>query len=126
MSSINGNSELLTTYLIINGKSQKSSDESTFEVRNSFNKVVGISSCATSQDCQEAINVANQLFPSWERTPISQKQDIFHKAAELVKGEKYKKIIVEATKRGHFGAGAEEKPLMLVARQAMERPLQEQ
>ncbi|KAF8156920.1 Aldehyde/histidinol dehydrogenase [Crassisporium funariophilum] len=78
------------TQLYIDGQFVPSSNGATFEVRNPYSgQVVGHSSSASSSDCKAAIEAAAKAFKTWESTSMNQRRDIFLKAADLVKTEKY-------------------------------------
>jgi len=105
------------TPLFIDGQQLPSSDGSTFEIRNPFSKVVvGNSASATSEDCQNAIISAGKAFKTWEHSSLDERCDIFLRAAELLKLDRYKdrilKDVIEETaaapvfaKWGTFASG---------------------
>ncbi|KAF9564492.1 ALDH-like protein [Agrocybe pediades] len=85
--------------LYINGQFVPASNGETFEVRNPYSgKVVTVSASATSADCKAAVDAAAEAFKTWERTTLATRRDIFLKAADLVKTDKYRDMIIESTK----------------------------
>ncbi|KIM85571.1 hypothetical protein PILCRDRAFT_816768 [Piloderma croceum F 1598] len=78
------------TPLYIDGQWRPSSTDETFEVRNpQSNKVVGTSASASSQDCKDAVEAAARAFTTWEHVGLSQRRDIFIKAADILR-DKYR------------------------------------
>jgi acyl-CoA reductase-like NAD-dependent aldehyde dehydrogenase len=76
--------------LYIDGQWRPASTDETFEVRNpQSNKVVGTSASASSQDCKDAVEAAAKAFTTWEHVSLSQRRDIFIKAADILR-DKYK------------------------------------
>ncbi|KAJ3748511.1 Aldehyde/histidinol dehydrogenase [Lentinula detonsa] len=92
------------TPLYINGAYLPSSNGKTFQVISpSTHQVVGISASASSEDCQNAILAASNAFKTWEHTLLSERRNIFIRAAELLqseaksqKGRNYKDEILSA------------------------------
>ncbi|KAI0073259.1 aldehyde dehydrogenase [Panus rudis PR-1116 ss-1] len=92
-------SELPFTPLLINGQFRAASSNLKFEIRNPYSTdVVGYAASATSQDCKDAIEAAGRAFTSWEKTPFTQRRDIFLKAADLIESDKYKEKIQRAVR----------------------------
>lgn len=84
------------TSLYIDGRYVSASNNETYEVRNPYTDfVVGTAAAATSKDCTTAIEAAAKAFKFWEYGNLTERRDIFLKAAELVAGEKYRTKIIE-------------------------------
>ncbi|KAH9477607.1 Vanillin dehydrogenase [Psilocybe cubensis] len=102
------------TELFINGRFVPSSTGETFEVRNPYTgAVVGTSASASSEDCKDAIEAAQQALKTWENSPLAQRRDIYLKAAELIMTEKYREKIFQAIREET--AGSNELVMMNVA-----------
>ncbi|KAJ4483628.1 aldehyde dehydrogenase domain-containing protein [Lentinula aciculospora] len=90
------------TSLYINGAHLPSSNSETFKVISpSTHQVVGVSASASSEDCQNAIIAASNAFRTWERTLLSERRNIFLRAAELLQSpnsRKYKDEIERAVR----------------------------
>ncbi|KAJ3720157.1 aldehyde dehydrogenase [Lentinula raphanica] len=92
------------TPLYINGAHIPASNRESFEVISpATHKAVGISASASSEDCQNAISAASNAFKTWEHTLLSQRRNIFNRAADLLssveksqKGRNYKEDIQQA------------------------------
>lgn len=83
--------------LFIDGQQKPSSTNATFEVRNPFsNKVVTISASASSQDCKDAAEAAGKAFKTWEFTSLTEKRNIFLRAADLLASEEYRQKVNDA------------------------------
>lgn len=85
------------TELFINGQYVPSSTGKTFEVRNPYSgAVVGTAASASGKDCEDAIEAAREALKTWENSPLTQRRDIYLKAAELVQTDKYRVKIFQA------------------------------
>ncbi|KAF4617002.1 hypothetical protein D9613_008507 [Agrocybe pediades] len=83
--------------LYINGKFVPASDGGTFEVRNPFSgEVVSESASASSADCKAAVDAAAEALKTWETSAMTTRRQIFLRAAELVKTDKYRKKILDS------------------------------
>jgi acyl-CoA reductase-like NAD-dependent aldehyde dehydrogenase len=86
------------TPLYIDGQFRPSSTNESFEVRHPLSKdVVGISASASSQDCKAAVEAAATAFLTWEHKPLTEKRDIFIKAADIASGETFTKRVADAS-----------------------------
>lgn len=85
------------TELFINGKFVPSSTGETFEVCNPYSgAIVGTSASASSKDCKDAIEAGREAFKTWEHSPLTQRRDIYLKAADLIQSERYRLKIFQA------------------------------
>jgi len=85
------------TPLYINGKFVPSSNGETFPVRNPYSgEIVGESASASSADCKAAVEAAAEALKTWETSSMATRRDIFLRAAELVKTDKYRDKIVKS------------------------------
>lgn len=85
------------TLLYIDGHHVPANDSETFQVRNPYSGlVVGTAASASSKDCIAAIEAASKAFVSWENTSLSERRNIFLKAADIVTTDKYRTRILEA------------------------------
>lgn len=93
----NNHHELPFTPLFIDGRPCHASTNATFAVRNPYSStVVGTSASASRQDCTNAIDSASKAFLTWEHTSLSERRDIFLKAADLLALDKYKNVVFKA------------------------------
>jgi hypothetical protein len=82
------------TQLFIDGQWRPSSTNETFEIRNpQSNVVVGTCASASSQDCKDAVEAAARAFKTWEHVSLSDKRDIFIKAADILRDKYTDKVI---------------------------------
>jgi 1-pyrroline-5-carboxylate dehydrogenase len=87
--------------LIIDG--EKISTDKTIASINPANpsEVVGYAACASAEQAARAIELANQRFESWRKTPADQRADFLFKAAEEMRRRKFELsawIIYEVSK----------------------------
>ncbi|PCH35810.1 aldehyde dehydrogenase, partial [Wolfiporia cocos MD-104 SS10] len=83
--------------LYINGQAKPASTDAAFDVHNPYsNEVVTRAASASRQDCQDAVAAAVQAFRSWEHSLLAERRDIFLKAADLLRTERYKTKVLAA------------------------------